>query len=489
MTMKVTSYRVNPTKRNLKSIRFTVVPLLYMLILVLFVGMNADVSFAAVKKNKKTCYIGKTYSVYKANCQYKSGDTKIAYVNEQGIITPKKPGKVTISIRKKSKTVKKINVTVKKKKRKPENIPVCYDELDFKEPVATFLDEKLEISQDFKNNGMADIKKIVVTYQVQMNADTGSDTSAAPEKTVTAEVLGCPAGETVSAIAKWENDSGQMVNDVQAVKLINLKIYSGKAMINVDTETGKWKLEWGTADKTPPVISGLVGKNAYNKHYKEAYRTVYKGKEKWLLKYVTAVDDRDGKVKVTVDTSQVNWDKKGKYTVIYQAVDSAGNVKKVKTKIQVRLASDDLDKYAASLLEEIIKSNWSDRKKAKAIYSYVKGNMAYLDNNEHKSWESSALSALRYKNGNCFRYYSLTRLLLTRCGIPNGTVTRWKGYGHHWWNYVRLKSGWYHLDTTPRRGKTESLCLLTSSQLSAYSKRSGNSHIWNKKWIPKSAGK
>ena len=111
--------------------------------------------------------------------------------------------------------------------------------------------------------------------------------------------------------------------------------------------------------------------------------------------------------------------------------------------------------------------------------------MAYVDSNDHASWERSSLYAIRYNSGNCFCYYALSRLLLTRCGIPNQPVPRYRGHGHHWWNFVYIKGSWYHFDTTPRR-RNGYFCLWTDARLTAYSNRAGNSHIWNRKWVPKS---
>ena len=157
-------------------------------------------------------------------------------------------------------------------------------------------------------------------------------------------------------------------------------------------------------------------------------------------------------------------------------------------KVQVR-AVNDLDRMADSILKGIVKDSWSDQKKAEAIYRYMRKNYIYVDSNDHESWEKSALYGLRYQSGNCFVFYSVSRLLLTRCGIPNIEVKRSAGSTHgHWWNYVYIDGGWYHFDTTPRRRRA-TFCLVTDDQLSAYSRAAGNSHIWDKTLIPKGAKK
>lgn len=97
--------------------------------------------------------------------------------------------------------------------------------------------------------------------------------------------------------------------------------------------------------------------------------------------------------------------------------------------------------------------------------------MSYIDYDGGKNWESSALRAIRYNNGNCYAYYSLSRALFTRAGIPNIMITRYPAYAHyhHWWNLVYVKNGWYHFDTVGRR-RGGRFCLLTEQQLKAYSR-------------------
>ena len=180
---------------------------------------------------------------------------------------------------------------------------------------------------------------------------------------------------------------------------------------------------------------------------------IYTDKKYDLTKYVSAKDDRDGKVKVTADTSKVNFKKSGVYTVTYKAADRAGNVAKARAQVEVRVKNE-LDSYADQILAGIIKEKWTDKQKAEAIYKYVRKNYSYVDSNDHASWENSAMYGLRYHSGNCFVFYSVSRLLLTRCGIPNIEVKRSAGSRHgHWWNYVYIDGGWYHFDTTPRRAR------------------------------------
>ncbi|MCI5826749.1 MAG: hypothetical protein MR020_00725, partial [Lachnospiraceae bacterium] len=265
-----------------------------------------------------------------------------------------------------------------------------------------------------------------------------------------------------------------------------VRIYTGKSILNYDMTKNRMTVKWQIRDTTPPVISGWIGKNGYNS--KDVYMVAYSDRKYDFKKYVHASDDMGGKVALSVDTSKINWKKSGVYNITYTAKDLAGNVTKKTAKVQVR-AVNDLDRMADSILKGIVKDSWSDQKKAEAIYRYMRKNYIYVDSNDHESWEKSALYGLRYQSGNCFVFYSVSRLLLTRCGIPNIEVKRSAGSTHgHWWNYVYIDGGWYHFDTTPRRRRA-TFCLVTDDQLSAYSRAAGNSHIWDKTLIPKGAKK
>jgi len=126
---------------------------------------------------------------------------------------------------------------------------------------------------------------------------------------------------------------------------------------------------------------------------------------------------------------------------------------------------------ADQVLRRIIKKNWPDKKKAKAIYRYVRGRCGYVQNAAHRDWRVTALHGLRYQSGDCYTYYSVSRLLLTRAGISNVMIKRYpapRGM-RHYWNLVYVNGGWYHFDTTPRQRRAV-FCLWTDAQLSAYSR-------------------
>ena len=442
---------------------------------------------AAVKNSKKTMYAGTTWSLKSQGNTYKTSNKKVAFVSKKGIVTAKNEGTAVITV-KKGKTTKKIDITVKTNK-KHTAINTTVDELKLSKPKIVHKNGEAALSEYITNKGSSFIVKVNAEYLVtaeNSNPATGGAISVGDslekQYKVKASVKRIKKGK------KAELKGSVSVADdlsIKKVELTKLVYHSGESKIVYYPDTGKWKASKSPIDMKAPVIAGLVGSKAYNRHYKDVVRTIYKEKKSWLLKYVSARDARDGKVKVTVDTSKINWKKKGTYTVIYRAKDKAGNVASVKTKVALRKSTDSYDRYASTILRRIVKESWSDEKKARAIYKYVRRKMAYVDSNDHKSWERSSVYALRYNSGNCFCFYSLARLLLTRCGIPNQTVTRYKGHSGHWWNLVYIRGGWYHFDTTPRRVRGW-FCLWTDAQLTAYSNRAGHSHIWKRSWVPAS---
>ncbi|MCI6654912.1 MAG: hypothetical protein MSH21_06610 [Clostridium sp.] len=445
---------------------------------------------AAVKVHNKTMYAGNTYSVKVNGGSYKTSNKKVVFVNKNGKITAKCRGTAIITI-KSGKKVKKLKVVVKTNKKHNE-IKTTVDELKISKPNMVLSDNKADISYYITNKGNGPVVNVKAEYKVTVagvKTATGGAISADDESEKEYDLKA-----SVKRIAKGKksklSSSVALAGNTEVKKVVLKKLiyHTGESKITYYPETEKWTSVRSPLDMKAPVISGLVGKKAYNSHYKDVVRTVYKENKSWLLKYVSAKDARDGKVKVTVDTSKVKWNKKGIYTVVYRAKDKAGNTASVKTKVAVRKSSDSYDRYATSILNGIVNKSWSDEKKARAIYSYVYRKVAYIDSNDHYSWERSAVHAMRYNSGNCFCSYSLARLLLTRCGIPNQTVTRYRGHAGHWWNFVYIHGGWYHYDTTSRRIKGW-FCLWTDSQLTYYSNRAGHSHIWNHRWVPASAKK
>lgn len=280
---------------------------------------------------------------------------------------------------------------------------------------------------------------------------------------------------------------GDYSGNLSAMKLLKVKLYAGTALYTYDAQKKTGKTTWGSKDKKAPAFSGWVGKKSIysNIPVRVCYadrKNTYNFKE-----HVKATDDRDGTVKFSVDASGINWSKEGIYKVWYTAKDAAGNIKKTWAKVQV-YKKGMAEEIADQALASIVKKSWSDEKKLRAIYNYVHSHCSYTDSGSHTNWRKSAVNGLRYRSGDCFTFYSVSRLLITRAGIPNLEVTRYpkRAGSDHWWNLVYVRGGWYHFDTTPRRRKGK-FCLVTHAQLKAYS--SGRTFQYRTELLPKQATK
>lgn len=421
--------------------------------------------------------LGQAVSVAQKGASYTSGDKAVAYVNSQGRVTGKKPGQATITV-KKGKKKTRYTVTVKADGKK-RGIAVCPDEIRVAKTKTEYGQNPengaytFRVAASVKNTGSLAAKKVRLAGKVG-DSEVVLDFGKVKAKAVREAV----------ATGNAETAGPEFVPE-------RLEVYSGQMVSVYDYLSDSLSLQYATADKTKPVISGFIGEDSYNRdsrNKKVPCQVIYSDDKDYdWFEYVKATDDRDGKVKLAVNTDKVNFRKTGNYTVTYTATDKAGNVAKARATVGVRVVGS-LEKKADEVLRRIIKPSWSDTKKARAIYSYVRSHVSYSQYSDKSDWAKEAKKGLVYEYGDCFTYYAVSRALLTRAGIPNIEVTRVRGGGHHWWNMVYVQGGFYHFDACPRRvgGK---FCLVTDSQLKSYSASHGNSHYWDNDKKPKSATK
>lgn len=230
-------------------------------------------------------------------------------------------------------------------------------------------------------------------------------------------------------------------------------------------------------DNEAPVIDGT--KNM----------TVMKGDTIAYKKGVTVKDNADD-VKLEVDASSVNLNKYGTYKVTYQATDVSGNntTKKITVKVvkksQIPATMEQINKQCDPILKEIIKDGMTQRQKCKAIYTWVKRHVGYVNHSDKSSWKKGAMHGFLYRSGDCFNHWAVTKALLMRAGIKNMDLSA-NTKARHYWNFVKVEGGWYHLDTTPRSDHPN-LCLRTDAWVTSYSKRHRLCFKWNQKNKPKS---
>lgn len=229
------------------------------------------------------------------------------------------------------------------------------------------------------------------------------------------------------------------------------------------------------ADTEAPVFWGIVDK------------TVIEGETVSYKKGVSVRDNNDSDVKYQIDSSKVNLNKVGAYTVTYTAKDSSGN-KAVKTAtITVKsfvVTEEMLYKKVDPILEKIVKESMTQRETAYEIYKWIKANVGYTGSSDKSDWMNEAYKGIEKGRGDCFTFYAVAEALLTRAGIDNMRVTRVGGRTQHYWNLVNCGDGWYHFDTCPNKDKMESF-MLTDAEVEAYTvKRENNYYKFDRSLYP-----
>lgn len=190
-------------------------------------------------------------------------------------------------------------------------------------------------------------------------------------------------------------------------------------------------------DVTAPVLCGMHD------------RYCYLDEPVSYLDEVSAVDDCDGEVTVTVDASAVVNGSPGSYPVTYSATDRAGNTATatvlfqfVSAKVTEERAREVADKYLAKILTD----DMTLAEQVEAIYDYVFTHVRYSSLSNKQDWRSEAVRGLTKGRGDCFTSYAAARLLLERTDAQIVSVQRSKPNTHHYWMLVNIGTGWYHFD-------------------------------------------
>lgn len=445
------------------------------LFFVLVVGMAAagtgvEAKVLSAHISARTVRVGRQIHIKGvSDAAYRSTDTSVASVDSDGTVTGKKSGKCKIQVSKKGFTSKSFTISVRNNPGNPRTLPVAVSEVSWKGDVPNSV-------RVHNGSRSGTIRRIECKYLVKERAggatpsvETSNTERASVKKTVTLTAKNIAPGKSkVMEITDGKALSRQ--NQILQVQLEKICLYAGDALQVYDAVKRTYSFGWGTKDTQPPQIKGLLKGKSVTGH-NDAYRVYYSDRKNTynFAKGVSATDNRDGKVKVTVDGSKVNWKKTGMYRLYFRATDKAGNQSVSWAKVQV-IVPGTAESVADQVLRSITRKGWSDVKKARAIYTYIRSHSSYVNNSAHKHWRDSATSGLRYQSGDCYTYYAMARLLLTRAGIPNVMINRYPTPGgrRHYWNLAYVAGGWYHFDTTPR-SRNARFCLWTDSQLWAYS--------------------
>ncbi len=223
--------------------------------------------------------------------------------------------------------------------------------------------------------------------------------------------------------------------------------------------------------------------------------SLYLGSAVSYRKGIEVRDDKDPAPKLEVDSSQVDLSNPGVYPLVYTARDMTGNETRIEVTVTVvekpttYIDEETIYAKADELLKAIVSDEMTDEAKVKAIYAHLRSKYSYANHSDKTDWLQGAWVMMTEKEGDCFNYYALTKLMLERCGIPNIDVRKVRNHetdSDHYWSLVSVDGGktYYHLDTTPRVGDGDDFCLVTDAVLDAYSAANKNCHNRDKSLYP-----
>ena len=167
---------------------------------------------------------------------------------------------------------------------------------------------------------------------------------------------------------------------------------------------------------------------------------------------VQVTDAQDGELTFTVDTGDVDTKTVGRYTVYYTAVDSDGNKVIAPRTVVVESHTGQLVREKVEqILSQIIKPGMTRDEKIRAVFNYADWNVMYVGTSDKSSIENAAYEGLTKKQGDCYTFYAIIRVMLDTLEIPNLECRRVGGTSDHWWNLVQFEDGkYYHVDATTR---------------------------------------
>ena len=184
---------------------------------------------------------------------------------------------------------------------------------------------------------------------------------------------------------------------------------------------------------------------------------------------VTAHDDFGRPLEIDVDSSKVDQYSEGIYTVVFKATDFTGLTTVEEALVHVVAVDlDYVNERVDEVLATILEDGMTQLEEVHAIFMWVRQNvaMASTRGGPASSYEG-AYRALQDRRGNCYIFYSISEVMLTRAGVPNMLIERIPGTPtNHRWNLINPDGkGWHHYDSYPSRvGSWLQMAYFTDSQ-------------------------
>ena len=215
--------------------------------------------------------------------------------------------------------------------------------------------------------------------------------------------------------------------------------------------------------KETPELSGYVGEAI-------AYR-----------KGLVVTDNCGGEPAIEVDSSEVDPNTPGDYTVRFTATDASGNVAWATTTLHIyenKITEEQLFEKIGAVCDEILEPDMTKEQQLRAVYRYVYDHIAYVSDSDKSDWVRAAYDGLFVAGaGDCFNYAAAAQAFCEYLQIDYRMIERTKGAaeGTHFWLLVNIGTAeeprWYHFDCTHLRASyTHSGCLLTDTQIRAFNR-------------------
>lgn len=230
-------------------------------------------------------------------------------------------------------------------------------------------------------------------------------------------------------------------------------------------------------DNTAPVIEGVEP------------LTISQGDSISYKKNITVTDDCDLAPTLEVDSSQVNTDKRGTYTLTYTATDAAGNVAKKSTTVKIVSAKiaaateETVNAMADSILATIITDGMDQKQQARAVFDWVVNNITYSESAGIDDLYSAAYKGMYNRIGDCTVKQKTAEVMLNRLGIKNMEIEKIRDTRGHYWLLIDIGEGWYHYDPNLQLDGTL-IFYWHDADLWAYSNAHKNTHNYDPSKYP-----
>lgn len=235
-------------------------------------------------------------------------------------------------------------------------------------------------------------------------------------------------------------------------------------------------------DTEPPVFTALPELNAYVGEA-IAYRNG-----------LVVEDNCCGEIRIEVDASTVTPGVAGDFSIIYTATDAAGNSASAHTTLHVGTGTasrSDLDQRVDAILSDILTAGMTTEAKLRAVYDYIQGHIVYAASTDTGDRVRIATESLSKGTADCYAYNCVAIAFLERLGVEYREIQRSPGLTSdtHYWLMVNIGTAasprWYHYDCTRLRAEyNHSGCLLTDTQIRAYSKVRANFYTYDASRFP-----